>query len=192
MKNILIVLMLLGFGIISSCKKAEPLKVYATIETDFRFINQDSAEVTPKTLEGKFYVTDFFFTTCPSICPKMKSQMLAVYDEFKDRDDLILLSHSIDTRHDSVTVLKDYADRLGVEAKDWLFVTGQKQDIFDMAKTYMITAYEDGNVPGGYMHSGHFILVDKKRQVRGYYDGTDPEDTKELIRDIKKLIDEQG
>ena len=118
--------------------------------------------------------------------------MLTVYDEFKEREDLVLLSHSIDTRHDSVSVLKDYADRLGVEAEDWLFVTGEKSDIFEMAKTYMVTAYEDGNVPGGYMHSGHFILVDKKRQVRGYYDGTDAEDTKELIRDIKKLIDEQG
>jgi len=177
---------------LQACKQEEPLKVYATISTDFQFVDQDSNLVTPQTLEGKFYVADFFFTTCPSICPKMKSQMLTVYEEFKDRDDLVLLSHSIDTRHDSVAVLKDYADRLGVDAKDWLFVTGQKQDIFDMAKTYMITAYEDGNVPGGYMHSGHFILVDKKRQIRGYYDGTDPEDTKELIRDIKKLIDEQG
>ena len=176
----------------TSCTKEEPLKVYATISSDFTFVNQDSTEITPKSLEGKMYVTDFFFTTCPSICPKMKSQMLTVYDEFKEREDLVLLSHSIDTRHDSVSVLKDYADRLGVEAEDWLFVTGEKSDIFEMAKTYMVTAYEDGNVPGGYMHSGHFILVDKKRQVRGYYDGTDAEDTKELIRDIKKLIDEQG
>lgn len=178
---------------IHSCnvpQQIEKLPVMGKIDAKFVFVNQDSAFVTEKTVRSKIYVTDFFFTTCPTICPKMKAQMIRIHDRFKERDDFLLLSHSIDQK-DSVTVLNDYAKRLEVVAKDWQFVTGKRQDIFRMAKTYMVTAGADANAPGGYIHSGAFVLIDKKGQVRGFYDGTLADKTDELMRDIDKLLNEK-
>ncbi len=100
---------------------------------DFSFVNQDSQQVTSQTLASKIYVTDFFFTTCPTICPKMKSQLLRVYEKFKNNDQVVLLSHTIDPKHDSVAVLRDYAARLGVSSKKWQFVTGPKDSIYTIA-----------------------------------------------------------
>ncbi len=167
------------------------LKVLGKVEEQFQFVNQDSQFVTNETVANKYYVTDFFFTTCPTICPKMKSQMVLLHDAFKDRDDFVLLSHSIDTRHDSVAVLREFADRLGVSSEKWHFVTGERDDIFNMAKHYMVSAMEDSSAAGGYIHSGAFILIDNKGQIRGYYDGTKPEETQELIADLNQLFDEE-
>ncbi len=159
---------------------------------DFSFVNQDSQQVTSKTLAGKIYVTDFFFTTCPSICPKMKSQLLRVYENFKNNDQVVLLSHTIDPEHDSVTVLRDYAERLGVSSSKWQFVTGPKDSIYAIAAKYMVTAAEDENEPGGFVHSGAFILVDTNRHVRGIYDGTKPEQVDKLLQDIPLLLAEKS
>ncbi|WP_018479127.1 SCO family protein [Pontibacter roseus] len=156
---------------------------------DFAFINQDSQVVTSLTLQDKVYVTDFFFTTCPTICPKMKSQMLRVYEAFKDEPQLVLLSHTIDPAHDTVAVLRDYAERLQVSSDKWHFVTGEKDSIYDIALQYMVTAQEDQEEPGGFVHSGAFVLVDQNRHVRGIYDGTDPAQVDKLIRDIPALLD---
>lgn len=156
---------------------------------DFSFVDQDSAIVTPETFDNKIYVTDFFFTSCPTICPVMKTQMLRVYETFKDNEEVALLSHTIDPVHDTVAVLRDYAERLGVSSDKWHFVTGEKDEIYDMGlKSYMVTAMEDENEPGGYIHSGAFILVDKDRHIRGMYDGTKPEQVDILINDINKLL----
>ncbi|MHC2992456.1 electron transporter SenC [Pontibacter sp. HJ8] len=155
---------------------------------DFAFINQDSQVVTSLTLQNKVYVTDFFFTTCPTICPKMKSQMLRVYETYKDEPQLMLLSHTIDPKHDTVAVLRDYADRLQVSSDKWHFVTGAKDSIYDIAMQYMVTALEDADEPGGFVHSGAFVLVDQNRHVRGIYDGTDPAQVDQLIQDIGKLL----
>ncbi|QNF34046.1 SCO family protein [Adhaeribacter swui] len=159
---------------------------------DFTFINQDSQQVTSKTLAGKIYVSDFFFTTCPSICPKMKSQMLRVYEKFKNNDQVVLLSHTIDPEHDSVAVLRDYAERLGVSSNKWQFVTGAKDSIYDIAAKYMVSAMEDEKEPGGIVHSGAFILVDTNRHVRGIYHGTVPEQVDQLIQDIPLLLAEES
>jgi protein SCO1/2 len=157
---------------------------------DFSFLNQDSLIVTPATFENKVYVTDFFFTSCPTICPVMKTQMLRVYDAFKDNNEVALLSHTIDPKHDTVALLHDYAERLGVSSDKWHFVTGEKDKIYEMGlKSYMVTAMEDDQEPGGFIHSGAFILVDKDGHIRGMYDGTKPEQVDILIRDIQKLID---
>lgn len=180
--------------IVSACSQQHEeheLKVYGKISQNFQFVNQDSQYVNNETFKDKIYVTDFFFTSCPTICPKMKSQMIVLYDEFKDRNDFLLLSHTIDTRHDSVAVLREYSERLGVTSENWHFVTGVKDEIYDMAKHYMVSAGEDEGAPGGYIHSGAFILIDKKQQIRGYYDGTVPEETQELIADIKQLLNEE-
>lgn len=156
----------------------------------FRFINQEGQVITEKDFAGKVYVADFFFTTCPTICPKMSAEMLKVYEHFQDDDRVLLLSHSIDTKYDSVPVLKAYAEKLGVSAPKWHFVTGKREDIYDIAGYYMVTAGEDPAAPGGYIHSGALILVDGQRHIRGVYNGTDPEDTKKLIEDIEVLLKE--
>ena len=165
--------------------------MYHTV-SDFSFVDQDSALVTNETYDGKIYIADFFFTTCPSICPIMHTQMLRVYEQFKDEDRLGMLSYSIDPSHDSVSVLKDYADRLGVEdVAKWHFVTGDKDKIYDLGQNgYMVAAREDPNAPGGQVHSGALILVDKERHIRGFYDGTKPEKVDQLLLDIPKLLKE--
>ena len=159
-------------------------------DAQFEFLSQDSTVITPQTFENKIYVTDFFFTTCPTICPQMKAQMLRVYEAYEENNDIILLSHTIDPQHDTVGVLKDYSERLGISSDHWLMVTGEKNEIFDVAKKYMVSAMEDENQPGGFVHSGAFVLIDKKKQIRGYYDGTKELETSELIDDIEVLLNE--
>lgn len=164
--------------------------IYHTI-ADFKFVDQDSNWVTPETFEDKIYIADFFFTSCPTICPIMKAQMLRVYDSIQDKPDVLILSHTIDPKHDTVAVLKEFAERLGVQSDKWHFVTGNKDDIYKIGQTsYMVSASEDPGEPGGYIHSGAFILVDKEKRVRGLYDGTKPEDVDRLIRDIAILREE--
>lgn len=157
---------------------------------DFAFVNQDSQRVTQETVEGKIYVTDFFFTSCPTICPKMKSQMLRVYEAYKDNPNVVLLSHSIDPDHDTVAVLQDYASRLGIESSKWHLLTGDKDSIYDMAMQYLAAAKEDESMEGGFTHSGDFMLVDQQRRIRGHYDGTKEEDVDRLIQDIPLLLNE--
>ncbi|WP_435355545.1 SCO family protein [Emticicia sp. SJ17W-69] len=165
--------------------------VYHTIP-DFTFTNQNGVEVSNKTFEGKIYVSDFFFTTCPTICPVMKKQMLRVYEKYKENPQVGILSHTIDPRHDSVQVLKEYAARLGVKKPMWQFVTGEKDKIYEIGeKSYYVTAGEDSTAAGGIIHSGAFILVDKKRRVRGLYDGTKEEDVTKLIKDMEVLLNEK-
>jgi len=164
--------------------------LYHTI-ADFSFVNQDSNTVTNQTFKDKIYVADFFFTTCPTICPIMKAQMLRIYDTYKSNPEVMLLSHTIDPDYDTVALLHDFADRLGVSSDKWQFVTGNKEDIYDIGQnSYMVTTMEDEDVPGGYIHSGAFILVDKDRHIRGLYDGTDEKEVDRLMKDIPRLLKE--
>lgn len=164
--------------------------VYHTI-ADFRFVDQDSAWVTNDTFKDKIYVADFFFTSCPTICPIMKTQMIRIYEEFETNPEVGLLSYSIDPEHDTVGLLHDFAERLGVKSEKWHFVTGNKDDIYDLGETsYMVVAGEDDSAPGGYIHSGAFLLVDKQRRIRGVYDGTLEEEVDQLMTDMKILLKE--
>lgn len=164
--------------------------IYHTIQ-DFELVDQDSSIVTNETFANKVYVADFFFTSCPTICPKMKAQMLRVYEKFESNEQVAILSHTIDPTYDTVALLKDYADRLGVSSDTWKFVTGDQDYIYNLAeKSYISLADEDGNAPGGFVHSGAFLLVDKERRIRGYYDGTIPEQVDVLMNDIEKLLKE--
>ena len=157
----------------------------------FRFLNQDSVFVSEKDVEGKVYVADFFFTTCPTICPKMKTQMLRIYERYKDRDEVRIISHSIDPDFDTPNVLKDYAARLQVKAPKWNLLTGDKAAIYQLGqKSYMVSAQEDPNEAGGFVHSGAFILVDKNRHVRGIYDGTVEAEVNHLLEDMEVLLKE--
>jgi protein SCO1 len=158
---------------------------------EFSFMDQDSQWVSKSSMQGKIYITDFFFTSCPSICPKMAKQMLRVYRAFSDEPMVQIISHTIDVRHDSIPVLKAYALKLGIEdATKWHFVTGDKEEVYAMAKSYFIAAMEDEEAPGGYNHSGHFMLIDPNGHLRGAYDGTSERDVTKLIGDIKILLND--
>jgi protein SCO1 len=163
--------------------------VYHSIPA-FAFTNQDGQPVTNHTFDGKIYVADFFFTKCPTICPKMKTQLKRVYDKFKGNPDVMILSHSIDPRHDTPQVLKEFAEGLRVTGGQWQFATGDKEKIFETGRNYMVVASEDKNEPGGLLHSGHFVLVDKEKHVRGMYDGTTEEGADRLMADLDKLLAE--
>ncbi|MGH1335355.1 MAG: SCO family protein [Aureispira sp.] len=155
----------------------------------FTLIDQTGATITEKTVEGKVYLADFFFTSCPTICPKVKKNMKKIYEVYKDRSDFQILSHSIDTKYDTVARLAWYADKFNIEAKTWHLLTGEKQAIYDLSYEYYITALEAADAPGGFDHSGAVALVDRQRRIRGLYDGTDPERMKELERDIALLME---
>ena len=158
---------------------------------DFEFINQDSVKITQKDFTGKIYVADFFFTTCPTICPKMKTQMLRIYKKFKDNPKVAILSHTIDPRHDTPAVLKEFSKNLGIQNSMWTMVTGDKAKIYEIGqKSYMVSATDDPTQPGGIVHSGAFILVDKNRHIRGIYDGTEPERVDKLMEDMEILLNE--
>jgi protein SCO1/2 len=158
---------------------------------DFKFLNQDSLWISEKDMAGKIYVADFFFTTCPTICPKMKTQLLRIYDKFEEDDRVRILSHTIDPEYDGVCVLKEYANKLNITSPRWNLLTGKKSDIYRLGeKSYMVTAQEDANEVGGFVHSGAFILVDQNKHVRGIYDGTKEEDVNHLIEDIGVLLKE--
>jgi protein SCO1/2 len=164
--------------------------IYHTIG-DFRVHNQDGNVITNATFSDKIYVADFFFTTCPTICPVMTAQMLRVYDQYQTNDKVKLVSYTIDPKHDSVSVLKEYANKLEVSSNTWHFVRAGKDSIYNLAeKSYMVRAAEDQFAPGGFIHSGAFALVDPKRRIRGLYDGTRPEDVDRLIAEIRILLKE--
>ncbi|GGH06046.1 SCO family protein [Mucilaginibacter phyllosphaerae] len=161
--------------------------VYQTIP-DFKFVNQYGDTITQKSLKGDIYVADFFFTTCPSICPVMHRNMLNVYKEFKNVPDFKIISHTIDPKHDSVAVMKKYADKLGISGNSWWLLQGNKEDTYNLGqKNYLVAVKQDDGTPGGYVHQGWFVLVDKKSRIRGYYDGTDEKQVAKMIADIKIL-----
>ncbi|MBT1696531.1 SCO family protein [Fulvivirgaceae bacterium PWU4] len=190
--------------LISSCteKKEARLPIFGEREVvgtdtvyhkiaNFRFVDQDSAEVTNETFRNKIYVADFFFTSCRTICPIMKTQMLRVYEATENDPDVLILSHTIDPEYDTVGLLHDFADRLGVKSNKWHFVTGEKDSIYNIAqRSYFATAMEDKAEPDGFIHSGAFLLIDKEQRIRGKYDGTKEEDVNRLLGDIAKLKDE--
>ncbi|MFN0033923.1 MAG: SCO family protein [Saprospiraceae bacterium] len=158
---------------------------------DFQFIDQDSQAVTNATFAGKAYVVDFFFIHCPTICPKVKANGLRVYQKFKNDDRVGMLSHSIDTRNDTVVALRHHAEKLGIESKKWHLVTGDHDAIYAIADNYFSVATEDPSAPGGFDHSGRLILVDKNRHVRAFCDGTDAKDVDQFMKDIEILLKEK-
>ncbi|SEP07327.1 MULTISPECIES: SCO family protein [unclassified Mucilaginibacter] len=158
---------------------------YATIP-DFKFVNQYGDTITQKSLDGKIYVADFFFTTCPSICPVMHRNMLNVYKEFKADDNFRIISHTIDPKYDTVQVLKRYADKMGLSGNNWWLLHGDKGSTYTIAKSYLQTVQEK-NPAGQYIHDGFFILIDKQKRIRGTYEGTDPKEVDKMIADIKIL-----
>jgi protein SCO1 len=192
-------LVVVGLMIAACSKPQPPLPIFGEREVmgadtvyhkiaDFSFVDQDSNAVTGDTFKGKIYVADFFFTSCRTICPIMKTQMLRVYDSIQNDAEVLILSHTIDPEYDTVGLLHDFAERLGVTSSKWHFVTGNKDDIYKIAQTsYFATAMEDKSEPDGFIHSGAFLLIDKDKRIRGKYDGTVEEDVNRLLGDIQRL-----
>jgi len=154
----------------------------------FSHYNQDSVLMDNKSLSEYVYVADFFFTSCPSICPKVAKQMLRIYDTVKDEPMVKLVSFTIDPKRDDVKKLRLYADNLGIDHNKWYFLTGDKEATLELANTYFVAAFEDADAPGGFDHSGKILLVDKDGHVRSFSEGTDPENTPKIMEDIKKLV----
>ncbi len=163
---------------------------YHTI-ADFSFTNQNGKTITQKDYEGKIYVADFFFTTCTSICPKMTANLFDVQAAIKDNPKVMLLSHTVFPETDSVPVLKAYAKKYNIDDKKWNLVTGDKKEIYTMArKSYLAVKLGKPDELYDMVHTENFVLVDTKKRVRGFYDGTKKEDIKKLIEDINFLSKE--
>lgn len=159
--------------------------IYQTISR-FKTINQYGDSVSNKSLDGNIYIADFFFTTCPSICPVMHRNMLSVYNTFKNAGNVKIISYTIDPKHDSVPVLKKYAHKLGITGNTWWFLQGKKEDIYKLSESYLVRKPQD-DAKQGFIHDGSFLLVDKQKRIRGAYDGTDPKQVEQMIADIKQL-----
>jgi protein SCO1/2 len=163
---------------------------YHTI-ADFSFTNQNGITVTQKDYEGKIYVADFFFTTCGSICPIMTTNMIDIQKAFADNPKVMILSHTVTPEIDSVPVLKKYALEKGVIDSKWNLVTGDKKDIYSMArKSYLAVKLGKPEELYDMVHTENFVLVDAERRVRGFYDGTKKGDIQKLIEDIQWLLTE--
>ena len=163
---------------------------YHTI-ADFSFINQNGKTITQKDYEGKIYIADFFFTTCPTICPKMTANLSEIQAAFANNPKVKLLSHTVFPETDSVPALKAYAIEHKVDDKQWNLVTGDKKEIYTMArKSYLAVKLGKPSELYDMVHTENFVLVDTKRRVRGFYDGTNKEDMKRLIEDITFLAAE--
>ena len=155
---------------------------------DFSLINQNGKIVTNRDYEDKIYVADFFFTTCQTICPIMTDHMYQIQEKLKDDQEVLLLSHSVTPRIDSVEQLKRYAIEKGVDDSKWNLVTGDKKQIYELArKSYLAVKEQGDGGPYDMIHTENFMLIDKERQIRGFYDGTDSEDIEQLLKDIKTL-----
>ena len=163
---------------------------YHTI-ADFSFVNQNGDTITQKNYEGKIYVADFFFTTCGSICPKMSTNLSEVQKAVLNNPKVLLLSHTVFPEVDSVSILKAYAVKYGVVDSKWNLVTGDKKEIYTMArKSYLAVKLGRPDQLYDMVHTENFVLVDQKRRVRGFYDGTNTEEIKRLLEDIEFLSKE--
>ena len=162
-------------------------KKYHTI-ADFSLTNQNGKQITQQDYKDKIYIADFFFTTCPSICPIMTKNMAAIQQTILEDDEVLLLSHSVTPDIDSVPRLKAYALEKGVIDRKWNLVTGDKKQIYELARKSYLAVKSDGDGgPYDMIHTENFILVDKERRIRGFYDGTNSEDIARLRTDLNTL-----
>ncbi len=158
---------------------------------EFKLINQNGQIITQNHYKDKIYVADFFFTTCQTICPIMTGHMKEIQDRIKNDDQVLLLSHSVTPKIDSVARLKKYAIDKGVDDSKWNLVTGDKKQIYDLARKSYLAAKSDGDGgPYDMVHTENFVLVDTKKRIRGFYDGTNPEAIDQLLEDIEILKQE--
>ena len=159
---------------------------------DFLLEDQYGLFITPDSLRNQVLVVDFFFSSCPTICKDLLRNMRQVNEQFGSNSGVRLLSHSVDPTYDTREVLADYAHKAGVKGRNWLFLRGEEEVIYGLAqKAYLSYVQADSMAPGGYVHSGHIILLDAKKRIRGVYDGTDDTQLPALVAGIESLLSEQ-
>jgi len=161
----------------------------------FSFVNQDGDTVTQQQTAGKVYIANYFFVTCTGICPVMNSNVHTVYDALQQYPDLLILSHTCQPEVDTVPLLKHYSDSIGIDIKRWQFLTGNKLELYTMARdSYKIDDPQNnvGSIEDQFLHSQFLALVDKRGQVRGVYDGLKTKEVNQLIEDYKQVVNEAG
>lgn len=170
---------------------SEQLKSYHQIPA-FNLINQLGDTVTEANLTGKIYVSDFFFTTCPGICPKMTTNMALLQEEFLEDEDIMLLSHSVTPEIDNVAMLQNYAEAKAVKAEKWHLLTGDRKTIYDLGRRSYFVEEDQGvdKTEDEFLHTENFVLVDHNRHIRGIYNGLNKASVSQLIADIKTLKQE--
>ena len=211
--KILIVLILLFIGVFfvyPNIKKDPSLKIFTPADInpklldssilgntlqhfipDFNLYNQVGDKVSQKNLSDKIYVASFFFTTCNNICPIMTTNMKILHDHFLFDNEISFISHSVTPKIDSIPVLKAYSDLFKIKTSKWMLLTGEKKQIYDLARnSYFATTTSGDGSDQDFIHTENFVLIDKKKRIRGFYDGTSKEDTKRLINEINILKSE--
>ncbi len=198
--SIIIITILLCFTNCTNRQKKLPILSKFTIENkdtiyqliqDFELITQDNINFDSKSLKGKIHVADFFFTSCPGICTVMTKQMQRLQEMTKNIPNLQLVSFTVDPARDNPKKLKEYGIQHRADFERWTFLTGEMDYIHNIGiKGYYLGMQKDDNEPGGYLHSGKFVLIDTQGLIRGYYDGTNANDISLLARDLKHLIAE--
>lgn len=159
---------------------------------DFSLVNQDGRPITITDWDNKIVIADFFFTRCPSVCPKMTRSMKEAQESFNGDPDLLLASFSVDPDRDSLEVLQGYSKKYKLDNSNWDLITGDKKTIYKLARnSFMLVAADGDGGPEDFIHSEKLVLIDKEKRIRGYYNGTDEKEITQLIRDIKKLKDEK-
>lgn len=170
-----------------------PDTIYHSVP-DFSFTNQFGENTTMENFDGDIMVVDFFFTTCPTICPIMTKQMARLQWMLEDAayDDVSFLSHTVNPSNDTPEILLAYGEEEGADFEKWTFVTGDQEEIFEQGfQGYLLSTQEDSGAPGGFLHSSMFVLVDRDRHIRGFYDGTSSKEVDDLVTDIKMLKKEE-
>ena len=200
--TLLVIAVLLGLGITACKEQPKRLPILGNLEVvdgdtlyhvvpDIALVDQDSQAFKLSNHPDQLILADFFFTSCPSICPKVQKQMLRLYDRYKADDRILLLSHTIDQRHDSIPVLHRYAQNLEVDTDKWKFLTASRDSVYFLADKYFVSVVEDPSAPMGYDHSGRIILLDKARHVRGFCEGTDANSVTAFFLTIDELLAEE-
>jgi protein SCO1/2 len=200
--TLLIAAIAFGFWLTACKEQPKRLPILGNVEVvdgdtlyhvvpDIALVDQDSQVFKLSNHPDQLILADFFFTSCPSICPKVQKQMLRLYDRYKADDRILLLSHTIDQRHDSIPVLHRYAQNLEVDTDKWKFLTASRDSVYFLADKYFVSVVEDPSAPMGYDHSGRIILLDKARHVRGFCEGTDANSVTAFFLTIDELLAEE-
>jgi protein SCO1/2 len=188
-----------AYGIYNLFKDSGPLPVYGNVEKgedhrvgEFTMTDQLGNVITSKDWEGKIVVADFFFTSCATICPSMTKSLKRVQDAYRVDRDIIITSFTVDPESDSASALKEYAEKYGVSDDRWHLVTGDKKEIYKLARNgFKVVATDGDGGPGDFIHSEKLVLLDRTQRIRGYYDGTSEKEVNKLLKDIKKLKNEK-
>lgn len=170
-----------------SCKN-EPLPDYGEVKLPGEYVNQLGETISQSDVEGEVVVADFIFTHCPSICIPMAGQMKRVHDTYEGKDDVRIMSFSIDPERDTIERLKWYGDKIGAKEENWWFLRADMSLITETSKEFRVFQSQDADAPGGFNHQSWFVLIDKEGHWRGSYDGTNTEDVDQLIKDMKQLL----